>query len=536
VEIDQVINHLRGARLLTITGVGGIGKTSLALRAAGYLINAFPDGVWLVELAPLGEPELVPLACAQALELTQPSDTPYLARLIRYLKKKHLLLILDSCEHLISACGELALELLKTCPSLTILATSRELLNLEGECIYRVPSMAAPEINRALSVDQMMHYDAVRLFLERARQASPDFSMTQDNAATVALICRRLDGIPLAIELAAARLRSLAVEQIAQRLEHAFNLLSGGSRQALPRQQTLKASIDWSYDLLTPEERRLLSRLSVFSGGWTLEAAEEVCAAEENGFNARSISVVTVLDLLARLVDKSLVQAGESGRETRYTMLDGIRQYAQAKLVESGDDQALRDRHQAYYCRLTARAEPHLRGVDQAEWNARLDEELSNLRLALDWSLARNVDLGLQIMNDSDWFWLFRGLDKEATIWLQKLLAVEGAQRGAGPLEGNRALQRARALNCAYLSTMWNPNYYTQEQKIQMAAESIRILRSLGTAARHELGNALLHYSAISGTLLDGTPEVQEMSDIFREFNNLYDFMHLSGHKFMEAY
>jgi tetratricopeptide (TPR) repeat protein len=260
-ETHLISELLQAHRLVTLTGAGGTGKTRLALKAAENLLDYFEDGVFLVELAPLTDPELVPQTCVHTLDLMKQPDTPYLTALIQYLQKKHLLLILDNCEHILVACTSLAAELLKSCPKLTILATSREILNLAGESAFRVPSLTMPDPQSVHSLDQMGQYESVRLFVERAAQVSPDFLLAEENTPAVALICQRLDGIPLAIELAASRGRVLNAEQIAARLDHTFRLLTGGSRAVLPRQQTLKATIDWSYDLLSPKERLLLQRL-----------------------------------------------------------------------------------------------------------------------------------------------------------------------------------------------------------------------------------------------------------------------------------
>jgi class 3 adenylate cyclase len=284
-EIAEVKALLGRTRLLTLTGSGGAGKTRLSLQVAADLLDQYADGVWLAELAPLTDPNLVPQTVAQVLGVREEPGRTITQTLVDYLRPKKLLLLLDNCEHLLTACAQLADTLLRACPDLRILASSREGLNIAGETTYRIPSLSLPPVGAGQSVpstpESLSQYEAVRLFIERAQSAQPSFTVTNQNAPAVAQLCYRLDGIPLAIELAAARVRALPVEQIAARLDDRFRLLTGGSRTALPRQQTLRALIDWSYDLLSPEEQTLLRRLSVFAGGWTLEAAEAVCADPE---------------------------------------------------------------------------------------------------------------------------------------------------------------------------------------------------------------------------------------------------------------
>jgi predicted ATPase/DNA-binding SARP family transcriptional activator len=524
-EIDQVIALLRGTRLLTITGAGGVGKTSLALQAVGYLLEVFPDGVWLVDLAPLANPELVPQACVHTLELMKQPDTPYLPALIQYLQKKHLLLILDNCEHLLAACTNLAAELLKSCPKLTILATSREILNLAGESAFRVPSMTVPDSHLEMHLDQMAQYESVRLFVERARQISPEFSLTRDNAPAIALICQRLDGIPLAIELAAGRVRVLAVEQIAARLQQTFHLLTGRCRAVLPRQQTLKATIDWSYDLLTPKERLLLQRLSVFAGGWTLEAAELVCPDDTGlGMEVQEtrphIESEDVLDLLTSLVDKSLVIAAEGESGMRYRMLETIRQYAHDRLEEAGGEAQGRDRHLVYYAGLTGQAEPHLRGKGQIEWLDRLESELDNLRAAVQWSQAGRIELGLKIAADLMWFWWLRGFYTEGRKWLETLLSKEESSRKtqSSDSETNRILQRARGLRAYAFGNRWNI-LFTDEERIAMLEQSVGLLRRLGLPARRELAISLYYVQNYKDDLEQPSPEKKELFEIFQQEN-----------------
>jgi non-specific serine/threonine protein kinase len=380
-------------RLVTLTGAGGCGKTRLALQVARAVLDHYPDGAWLVELAPLSDPGLVPRAVASVLGVSESPDRPLVTALAEFLGTKSLLLILDNCEHLVAACAELAEALLRHCPNLRILATSREVLAAAGEATWRVPSLQAPSVESAAApgamaglrpgprAPQLLEFEAIRLFVERAAAMGAGFGVTEENALAVAEVCRRLDGIPLAIELAAARVKVFAVEQIAAGLDDCLRLLASGQRTAVPRQQTLRATVDWSYGLLSEPERALLRRLAVFAGGWTFEAAEAVCVGE-------GIAAHAVLDLLAMLVDKSLVQAEERQGTVRYRLLETIRQYAREKLEEAGEAERTQDRHLAYFLDLAEEGDPKLRGPEQRVWLDRLDVEHDNLRAALHWSLT----------------------------------------------------------------------------------------------------------------------------------------------------
>jgi predicted ATPase/class 3 adenylate cyclase len=435
-------------RLLTLTGSGGTGKTRLSLQVAAEVLDMFADGVWLIELAPLADPALVPQTIATTLGVREEPNHPVLATLTDYLRAKQLLLILDNCEHLIEACAQLADALLHACPRLHILASSREALGIAGETTYRVPSLSCPDPRQVIGAGSKpaptqpaLHmYEAVRLFIDRAVSAQPHFTVTNANAPTVAQICQRLDGIPLAIELAAARVKGLKVEQIAQRLDDRFRLLTGGSRTALPRQQTLRALIDWSYGLLSEQERSLLRRLSVFAGGWTIEAAEAVCGDDgrREAKNRSLPSIDTrlpspvlrqadVLDLLLRLVDKSLVVVDEESNgdsaSWRYRLLETVRQYAREKLLDTSEGERVRDQHLAYFVELGEAAAPQLQS-GEVNWLNRLELELDNVRAALDWSkdTGRNED-GLRLATALFWFWNLRGHQAEGVDWLQSLLA-----------------------------------------------------------------------------------------------------------------
>ena len=437
--------------LVTLTGPGGTGKTRLAQQAAFDLLSLFPDGAWFVELAPLADPNLVPLTVAGVLGLRPPPEKPVTALLEEYLAPRELILILDNCEHMIDAVIRLVEPLLQRCPNLHILATSREILGVAGEAPIRVPSLSVPPAYFSVenkSTEDLLEYESVRLFCDRAATSSPKFTLTAANAARVVQICQRLDGIPLAIELAAARIHMFTVDEIAARLDQAFRLLTGGSRTALPRHRTLQASMDWSYNLLPEEERQALARLSVFAGGWTIEAAEAVLPDENDPVDA--------LTLLAQLVDKSLVQVEhENDSTTRYRLLETIQQYAFEKLLESGGIEPLRTRHLDYFAQFTTLAEPRLRAGDQVEWFDRLETDLDNISLALEWARDHNIEAGLRMVASMLWFWQIRGRSVEGLEWLDQFLTREVEQRGGEPASPSRQLARARALNATAILSIY---------------------------------------------------------------------------------
>ena len=457
-EIDEVKHLLTTTRLLTLTGAGGCGKTRLALQVAADAPGVYPDGVWLGELAALSDPALVPHAVASAVGAREIPGSTVTESLVGYLRTRTLLLVLDNCEHVVGAAAELVDALLRSCPGVRILATSREPLGSAGETTWRVPSLAVPPHSAVgeLDLEHLTQYETVQLFIDRALAALPGFVVTSQNAAALAEICRRLDGIPLAIELAAARVRAFSVDQIAARLDDRFRLLTAGQRTAMPRQQTLRATVDWSYMLLSDPERALLRRLSVFAGGWAFEAAEAVAAGD-------GIHTYAVLDLLPQLVDKSLVIAEEQRGAVRYRLLETIRQYARDRLQEAGEAERTRDRHLTYFLQLAEEAEPKLRGSEDRLFLVRLEEEHANLRLALEWGLTPSArgDAALRLSGALTWFWWLRSYHDEGRRWLARALAAtpgpvgaahEGASRrgmagapSAQPGRGPRAARRKSA-------------------------------------------------------------------------------------------
>lgn len=420
-EIAEIKQAVSEHRLVTLTGPGGTGKTRLSLQVAADLLDQFPDGTWFVELAPITDPEIIPQAIFSALGLQAQSGKTALQILLDVLGEKTTLLVLDNCEHLIDACAQLADVILKSAPHVKILASSREALGIQGEQAWRVPSLTLPDVKHLPAIEQISQFESVRLFIERARLVQPRFEVNERNAPAIAQICYRLDGIPLAIELAAARMRMLSAEEISARLDDRFRLLTGGSRTALPRQQTLRALIDWSYDMLSENERALLRRLAVFSGGCNLRAAEAICPDEDPA----GILSYDVLDLLSRLVDKSLVALDEHPGQSRYRILETVRQYAREKLLESGQGEAVRKKHFDYFYALAAEAEPHVHyGPTQLEWLDKLEDHLGNLYAALEWSLENKMETGAELNAKLWWLWDRRGHWIEGYEWTRRALEL----------------------------------------------------------------------------------------------------------------
>jgi predicted ATPase len=434
-EIAEAKQLLSNARLLTFIGPGGTGKTRLALNVAEELLTTFKDGAWLVELAPLADPTLIAQTIVSIFGLRELPNMPLNNIVTDYLRAKELLLILDNCEHLIEGCAQLSENLLRNCPRVKIIASSREALGITGEIVYRVPSLSLPD-EVQVTPETLMQCESGRLFVERATAAQPKFRLTDQNASPVAQICRRLDGIPLAIELAAARIGVFSSEEIAARLGDRFKLLTGGSRTALPRQQTLRALIDWSYDLLSQGEQALLRQLSVFAGGWKFEAAEAVCTN------------LDVLTLLTQLVNKSLVIADEQESSTRYLLLETIRQYARDRLLESGEAERIRDQHLNFFLKFAEEAETYMNGPHEIEWRNLLDTEYDNLRTAFEWAMENDVEKALRLGGALHLFWERHGYEVEGRRLVTEVLA---RLKTLPPVEGEaarkRMLYQAKALN-----------------------------------------------------------------------------------------
>jgi predicted ATPase/class 3 adenylate cyclase len=461
-EMACVKEILNSSRLVTLTGSGGAGKTRLGIQVAADLFDQFPDGVWFVELAPLADPSLIPHCVSTALGLQLQSGRTIQLALTDYLRERNCLLLFDNCEHLIDACARFADALVRACPNLKILATSHERFGIAGEVIYRVPSLTIPSLETP-TVTTLTQYEAVRLFVDRAVTIQPNFTVTNQNAPAVSQICYYLDGIPLAIELAAARINVLSVEQISERLVDSFRLLTGGSRTALPRHQTLRALIDWSYGLLPSTERAMFERLSIFAGGWTLEAAESICAGD-------GIESFEVLDLLQNLATKSLVVVGEGveGR-VRYRLLETIRQYAREKLVNSEQLSTFRDRHLEWFLDFEEQSRPKLFSGEQVVILNRLDAEHDNFRAALAWSMETAVEKGLRLAAGLYRFWRLRGYWFERLDWLKKLLALPDALASTS--------SRAFALITLGDIELSQGEYADAEKSF---AESLQIYRQLG--------------------------------------------------------
>ncbi|MEZ4709353.1 MAG: hypothetical protein R3A44_19245 [Caldilineaceae bacterium] len=425
-DLAEVQRLLAASRLITLTGVGGCGKTRLALQTAQLLSATFADGVWLADLTSLRDPDLMPQLIAQTLGVRQAPDQPVLASLLSFLQPKQMLLVLDNCEHLIASCAQLAQQMLSQAPALHLLATSREPLAIGGEMIYPLEGLAWPPVTAETASGQpngvdmpaLLRYDAVRLFAERAQAISPRFTVTAENAPAIIEICRRLDGIPLALELAGARVNVLTVHQIAARLDDRLALLTSGQRSAAtPHHRTLRAAIDWSYDLLSAAEQTLLQRLSLFSATFTLSTCEAVCAWG-------GIQREDVLALLASLVSKSMVVVETmQGSEARYRLLETLRQYAQERLAASTEWVAAHDYFLATYLRLTEEVAPKLRAQYQELWFNWLETENENVRAALTWAVAQGrIEEGLRIGIALFAFWQMRAYAREGCIWFERLL------------------------------------------------------------------------------------------------------------------
>jgi predicted ATPase/DNA-binding CsgD family transcriptional regulator len=457
--------------------------------------------VWWVELAPISDPDLVAQALARVLNVPETPGRSLTENIIEDLRDLEILIVLDNCEHLVEACALLSDSLLRSCPSLSVLATSREALGVAGERSFPVPPLSSPQ-SLDLSTEKLEDFEAVRLFVERASYRRPDFALDARSGRAVAEICRRLDGMPLAIELAAAKTRVLSVEQISERLEDSFRLLKSESRTMDPRQRTLGAAIDWSYDLLDEPERVLLCRLAVFAGGFTLEAAEAVCSGE-------GIAEDEVLDLLSHLVDKSLLLAEEEGDEIRYRMLETVRQYGREKLEASGDLDPVSLRHAGFYLTLAEEAETGLRGPDQVAYFRRLEKDIANFRAALSWTLDRAdpseelAQLGLRLTVALWLFWNIEG-STEGQRWVEEALRKST----------RRTAFRARALGGAGWMSLWGGDY---RRAISLLEESIALFRELNDTDEAAISLAYLGMTAVRQADEEQVPRLCEEAETLRQ-------------------
>jgi len=521
-EVAEVSRLLASVPLVTLTGSGGSGKTRLALRVAEDLVSQYPDGVWWVDLAGLSDPGLVPQAVASLFALPDSRDRSLTETLISFLSPKSLLLVLDTCEHLLAACARLAHDLLRNCRHLTILATSRERLAVPGEVTFEVPVLSTPDPDRLPPPDHLAEYESVQLFVERAAARQPGFQVTPSNAKAIAEVCRRLDGMPLAIELAATRYPALSVDQIAARLSERFNLLKANSAVTLPRHQTLLAAIDWSYGLLTDPERIFFRRISVFAGGFTLEATERVC-----GFSEVSDQL---LDVLTHLVDKSLVVPQEQAGDARYRLLDTIRDYGRDLLKESPEHEEVHRRHRDFYLNLAEEAERGFWSSSQQAWIDRMEPEYDNLRAAFEWTNEEDgsTDALLRLAVALSPFWAHRGRFAEGLQWTNEALA-----RGGWTI----ARARARALVApVYLEVRqgdWN-------RAMERCQEGLAIARDIGdksvmAQALHSMGMLATEKgdfdlaAACCEEAIGYRREIGDRRSLAATLNNLGEVMRLRG-------
>jgi non-specific serine/threonine protein kinase len=469
-ELAQVRSLVSDNRLVTLTGAGGAGKTRLAVQAAAELLDGSGNGVWFVDLAPLADPDLVAESVATAVGVREEPGRPVAATLVDALRQRRLLVVLDNCEHLVDACAKLTDAILRTCPSVHVIATSRESLGIDGERVFRVPSLSLPAVGTAtLDRTEALRFEAIQLFVDRARSHNPDFALDDANAARVVSVCGHLDGIPLAIELAAARVRSLSIVDIEDHLGDRFHLLTGGSRSALPRQQTLRALIDWSYEMLNYRDRVVFDRLAVFAGGFDLDAAHAVCATED-------VESFEVIDAIGSLVDKSLVQADPSGGNLRYRLLETIRQYAGERLNAHTDELGSASaRHAEVFLGLAELGASNLHGPQQVEWFARLETEHDNLRAAMAYLLEKPhrsgeaVRLGVALRE----FWFRKGYHSEGVNLLRDAIEHPGAKEPTA--------LRARGLSA--LAQMYLPSGDIPSARACIT-EGLPIARGVGDPSR----------------------------------------------------
>ncbi|MEA2574180.1 MAG: hypothetical protein QOH93_1478 [Chloroflexia bacterium] len=470
-EKEDAIRLLARSRLLTLTGTGGSGKTRLALEVASCVVDQYPQGVWLVELASISDPALPVQEVAALFGVREEPGKALLDTLAGSLVSSRVLLVLDNCEHLVEACADLADRLLTSCPGLRILATSRQALGLDYEVAHRVPPMSMPDVEHIPPPAELDQYEALRLFVERATAIRSDFVVSEENVGAIVELAAKLDGLPLAIELAAARTRVLSVRQIVERLDERFRLLSTTSRSASPRHRSLQAVMDWSYELLSQPERMLLMSLSVFAGGFTLEAAQEVSGLEADEFET--------IDLLTQLVDRSLLSVDERGGAASYRMLETIRHYGLERLEEVGEAGYVRSRMLAYYTQLAESTENDLLTESQPVWLERFEREHDNLRASLEWGWTSHAktdrQLGLRLAGSLVWFWYFRGYLSEGRTWLERMLSLDD--------NAEQTVARAKALSGSGVIAYLQSDYVLAQSRLDEALAIWRVLSDVrGTA------------------------------------------------------
>ncbi|MDH6281860.1 ATP-binding protein [Prescottella agglutinans] len=501
-DVAEVKRLLTASRLVTLTGVGGVGKTRLALRVAGDSQRAFSAGVWLVDLAELQDPDLVPDTAAAALDIQVLSTQPVTDLLIRHLEDRHLLLVLDNCAHLVEAVAGLVETLLRSCPQLHVLATSREPLRIQGEHLLQVPPLELPDTDGREPRREPSRYDAVALFVARARTAVPGFELTAENESEIVQICRRVDGLPLPIELATARLRAMSVHQILERLTDRYALLTGKTRgvpvRGVPtRQQTMRLCIDWSYELCTREERETWARLSVFAGAFELGAAEAICG----------IGTVDVLDMTTSLVDKSVLTREDAGGVVRYRLLDTLREYGLVRLREMDEYAVMRRRHRDWYEQLVLQLRRNWISPRQAEAKLRLEREQSNLREAIEFCLSTpgEADHGLRLAVALFPFWLSDGLLGEGRYWLDRTLDLQGGRPTVG---------QVKALSGACLLAGYQGDVAAGEE---FAARGRDLAQRLGDATSEAVVlHAMGYLAAFSGDIPRAVEHLERALEVFR--------------------
>lgn len=512
-QTGQVAKLLSSARLVTLTGMAGVGKSRLAIKVAGEATGKHPQGTWWVELAAIRDPSAVAGAVASVLGIRDEPRQPLMADLLARLRDEQVLIVLDNCEQVIEAAADVAANLLKNCEGLSMLATSREPLGISGEAVWQVPPLSVPESHhprRGFRSKPLDSYGAVQLFVERARDIEPGFSLRPHIAADVAEICRRLDGIPLAIELAVARVGSLTPAQIASRLDDRFKLLTAGDRTALPHHQTLLAAMQWSYDLLTGPEQALLRRLSIFAGGCTLEAVEEVCTQDP-------VTREEVLDLLSALVAKSLVVFEKTGLHGRYRLLETIREYAYEKLQEQGEGPRVGERFAGWFLKLAEEAEPELTGSEQDHWLDALEIEYDNLRAALGWAFENHPASAVRLAGALIMFWQARSHLREGRGWLERAVS---ASEQSGDLPRAKVLWGAAVLGAVL-------NAAAQRSALE---ESISLARQFGDRQLEARALNILGYSFMQQKSLTGVPCFKESIDLARKCGDVWCLAHsLSG-------